>query len=107
MFEVDPTRWTSKQRAVPSGTGSNVAAEQCGRGDQMGFTPDEAIGCAIRSAGHSVGVAIEFFRDRRPVDGRGAEGRQFVGGVHPVRARRGVAARGSEDNCGSATPMAM
>ena len=31
-----------KQLAVPGGTGSNVAAEQCGRGDQMGFTPDEA-----------------------------------------------------------------
>src|SRR6478752_6836669 len=62
MLEVDPTRWTSKQLAVASGTGSNVAAERCGRGDQMGFTPDEAIGCAIRSAGHSVGVAIEFFR---------------------------------------------
>ena len=48
----------------------------------------KAIGCAIRSAGLSVVVAVEFFRDRRPVDGRGVEGRQFVGGVHPVRVRR-------------------
>jgi hypothetical protein len=43
LFEVDPDAVVYvKQLAVPSGTGSNVAAEQCGRGDQMGITPDEA-----------------------------------------------------------------
>jgi hypothetical protein len=114
LFEVDPDAVDVEHLAVPSGTGSNVAAEQCGRGGpdgvhaRRGSLPRtgcaKAIGCAIRSAGLSVGVAVEFFRDRRPVDGRGVEGREFVGRVHPVRVRRGVAARGSEDNGGRAKP---
>ena len=103
------TRWTSNsslfQAALdPMSRPSSVAAA-----DQMGFTPDEA-----RCPGLDVPrppvvpfaaqAAVEFFRDRRPIDGRGVEDREFVGGVHPVRVRRGVAARGSKDSGGSAKP---
>ena len=60
-----------------------------------------------RGAGLSVGVAVEFFRDRRPVDGRGVEGREFVGGVPPVRVRRGVAARGPKLTAAAPSPTAV
>ena len=71
------------------------------------FQCAKAIGCPIRGAGLSVGVAVEFFRDRRPVDGRGVEGSEFVGGVHPVRVRLGVAARGRKLTAAAPSPTAV
>ena len=91
-------------RGDPMSRPSSVAAA-----DQMGFTPDEARCPGLDVPRPSVvpfaaQAAVELFRDRRPVDGRGVEGREFVGGVHPVGVRRGVAARGSKDSGGSAKP---